>query len=115
MSKTPAPKERPRKPSGARPYDLGEPQAERVLSITMALASEVAVLHERLDTLARVASDKPRFSLADLEAYEPSPEVRAEREAWRRAYIKRLLRIMHEAEPNAGDAADYAAFVKDIS
>lgn len=106
---------RPRRPTGNHPSALGEPHAERVLAITLALAGEIAVLHEKLDTIARVASEQERFTLADLEAYQPSPEAALERDAWRKAYIQRVLRVLHDAAPGASDDLDYAAFVKEIS
>lgn len=106
---------RPRKPTGNHPQAMAEPQAERVLAITIALAGEIAVLHEKLDTLARVATEKDRFTLADLEDYQPTPEIAAERDAWRKAYIQRVLNVLHEDTPGAADDLDYAAFVKEIS
>jgi hypothetical protein len=107
---------RPVTPKGHRPYDLGDPHTERVLGIVMALATEVAVMHDQYDTLARVASSQPTFSLQDLEDYRPSLEVMAERDAWRKAYLGRLMRILYEAVPEdrgAGEA--YARFVDEIS
>lgn len=106
---------RPRTANGARPYDLGEPNAERVLAITMALAAEVAALHERLDAALRLGAERGGPSLADIEAYEPSAEVAAERDAWRKAYVRRILRILQEDLPDAAAAESYAAFVKEIS
>ncbi len=108
---------RPLTPKGHRPYDLGDPHTERVLGIVMALATEVAVMHDKFDTLARVASTRPTFSMDELEAYRPTPEVSAERDAWRKAYLGRLMRILHEAIPEdrAADRKAYADFVDEIS
>ena len=39
------------KPKGKRPYFFDDPAVERVLNITMAVASELAVARERVDTL----------------------------------------------------------------
>lgn len=39
------------KAKGKRPYFLAEKQTEQTLSITMALAMELAVARERIDTL----------------------------------------------------------------
>ncbi len=110
-------KSRPLTPKGHRPYPTGEPHVERVLSITMALAAEVAVLHERLDTVIRLAGSRDRFSVDDIEAFEVSPELSAEREAWRITYLARILRILHEAVPeeNGDDGTQYKAFIGEIS
>ncbi len=107
---------RPRAPKGLRPYELGDPHTERVLYITMAVATELSVLHDKVDTIARLAADKGSFSLDDLENYVPSPEVAREREEWRKDYIRRLLRIMHEAIPDEAEARrKYTAFVEEIA
>lgn len=107
--------ERPLTPKGQRPYPTGEPHVERVLSIAMAVATDVAALHERVDTIARLAGAANLFTAADLDAYDPPPEVAAEREAWRKAYLSRILRIMHEATPRDNDPVKYQEFVSEIS
>jgi hypothetical protein len=106
---------RPISASGNRPYALGEPHAERVLAIAMALAGEISVLREQFDTMLRIAGEKQLFSYADIEAYEPPVEVRAEREAWRRDYLRRVLRVLHDPATADMTAEEYRAFVKEIS
>lgn len=108
---------RPRAPKGYRPADLGPAHIEHVLSIAMTTAAEVSVLHDKLDTLMRIAVEKPTFSLQDIENYEPSPAVAAERTAWRKDYLARLLRSLHEEIPeeSASSHDGYAAFVEEIS
>lgn len=110
-------KSRPLTPKGHRPYPTGEPHVERVLSITMAVAAEVAVLRERLDTVIRLAGGGERFSLDDIEAFDVTPEIAAERETWRTTYLARILRILQEAVPEEGadDGARYKAFIGEIS
>jgi hypothetical protein len=110
-------KSRPLTPQGHRPYPTGEPHVERVLSITMAVAAEVAVLHERLDTVLRLAGTRDRFTVDDIETFEVSPELAAEREEWRKTYLTRILRILHEAVPAeaADDGAEYKKFINEIS
>lgn len=109
---------RPRIPKGYRPNNLGDPHVERVLSITMAVATEVAVLHDKIDTMARLSATHGKFSVADIEDYEPPADVKAEREKWRKDYLKRLLRILWEDIPNApGEArgAAYGGFVREVA
>ncbi|MBL8644466.1 MAG: hypothetical protein JNK21_11085 [Rhodospirillaceae bacterium] len=109
---------RPRIPKGYRPNNLGDPHVERVLSITMAVATEVAVLHDTIDTMARLSAAQGKFSMAEIEAYEPTPEVKAAREKWRKDYLKRLLRILWEDIPDApgeGRGTSYGNIVREIS
>jgi len=109
---------RPRIPTGYRPNNLGDSHTERVLSITMAVATELSVLHEKVDTMARLSAEKGTFSMADIEAYQPSPEIRAEREKWRKDYIQRILRILWEDIPDAPSEArstNYGSFVREVA
>jgi hypothetical protein len=63
------------KSKGKRPYFLDDPAVERVLAITMAVAGELAVMHERFDTLERLLEQKGSIQRAGIEAYRPSPEA----------------------------------------
>lgn len=87
---------RPRVPRGVRPFALGDRHVERVLSMLIAVSAEVSVLYDRYDTLARVLAAKGVLTLDELETFEPSDELEAEREAWRQAFAARMLRIMEE-------------------
>ena len=108
---------RPRVAKGNRPWFLDDPDTERVLSIALAIASEVSVLHDRIDTLERVAADQPTFSLTDLDAYVPDEEVDAARAAWRKDFLGRMFRILRE-EIDGLDAAErtsaYENFVSSL-
>ncbi|MBL8514290.1 MAG: hypothetical protein JNJ55_09900 [Betaproteobacteria bacterium] len=87
------------KPKGKRPYFFDDPAVERVLAITMAVAQEVSVLHERLDTIERLMEKNGGpggFNRADIDAYTPDPEAARERAEWTRAYIAKVLRIVQQ-------------------
>ncbi|MCS7017739.1 MAG: hypothetical protein RMJ87_07580 [Cytophagales bacterium] len=84
------------KAKGKRPYFFEDPAVERVLNITMAVAGELAVLHERLDTIERLLDAKGILSRADIEAYRPDPTSEEERQRWHAAYIARILRIVQQ-------------------
>ncbi|MCS6927429.1 MAG: hypothetical protein NZ578_16185 [Candidatus Binatia bacterium] len=108
----------PRKAKGQRPTFFTDPQVEKVLAMTMALAGEVSVLRERLDTVERLAEAKGLFSRQDIEAYRPSARVAEERERWRKEYIARILRVVHEeleAIERGETAASYDAVVRAVS
>lgn len=84
------------KPKGKRPYFFDDPAVERVLAITLALAQEVAVTRERLDTLERVLEARGGLTRAEIESYAPDPAAAHERSTWTRAYVARVLRIVQQ-------------------
>ena len=84
------------KPKGKRPYFLKDPDVERVLAVTMALAQEVAVMRERLDTVERVLEAKGTLTQADIESYNPPKPIAETRGAWTQEYLARVLRIYQQ-------------------
>jgi hypothetical protein len=104
------------KPAGKRPYFLN-PEVERVLAITMAVAQELAVARERIDTLERLLERHSLLSRDEIESFVPSKRESAERGAWTQEYLVRILRIVQQegeaaaagAEPASEDlAAEFA-------
>lgn len=85
-----------KKAKGKRPIYFDDPQTDKLLTIILALAGEVSVLHERLDTLERLAEAKGLVNLEEIETYEPDERVAQEREQWRQAYLDRVLRVVRE-------------------
>lgn len=96
------------KPAGKRPYFL-DPQAERVLAITMAVAQELAVTRQRADTLERLLLEKGVLSKGEIDAFAPSPDASAERQMWNQEYIARILRIVQQENEAAMQAQDVAS------
>jgi len=84
------------KAKGQRPYFFDDPAVERVLSITMAVAGEVAVLRERMDTIERLMESGTGVSKAAIDAYKPDDNAARERQEGHAAYIARILRIVHQ-------------------
>ena len=80
------------KAKGKRPAYFADPAIDRTLSIVMAIAGEVSVLRERLDTVERLLDAKGVISRADIEAYAPDHAAGAERALLTKAYIARILR-----------------------
>ncbi|MCT7983260.1 hypothetical protein NG796_08140 [Laspinema sp. A4] len=87
-----------KKSKGKRPVYLQNPEQDQLLAIALALAGEVSVLRERLDTIERIAETKGLFTAAEIEAYQPDPQGEQEREQWRAEYIARVLRVLQEDE-----------------
>ena len=92
------------KPTGKRPYFLN-PESERILAITMAVAQELAVARQRVDTLERLLAVKGFVSRDEVEGFAPSPEEYADRALWTQEFIDRILRIVQQE----GQAAEAAA------
>lgn len=84
------------KPKGKRPFFLENPDTERVMAITMAVAQELAVMRERMDTIERLLENKGTISRADIENYDPPKEIAEQRGAWTQEYLARILRIYQQ-------------------
>ena len=81
-----------RKAKGKRPAYFEDPAIDRLLSIVMALAGEVSVNRERLDTVERLLDAKGTLSRADIEAFRPDRDAGYERGLASREFIARILR-----------------------
>ncbi len=84
------------KARGKRPVFFRDPDVERVLSIVMAVAGEVAVLRQRLDTIEALLDARGSISREDIESFEPTAERQAERGRWTEEYLARILRIVQQ-------------------
>lgn len=94
------------KPAGKRPYFLDDREVERVLAITMAVAQELAVARERIDTLERLLEAKGVVARDEIERFQPTADQAAERGLWMQEYLTRVLRIVQqEAEAIDANAA----------
>lgn len=85
-----------KKAKGERPRYFDDPAVEKVLSITLALAGETAVLRDRVDTIERLAEAGQPITRAAVDAYLPDEAVRAERDAWREQFLSVVLRAVHQ-------------------
>lgn len=108
MSYTEALKDAGAKPAGKRPYFL-EPQVERVLAITMAVAQELAVARQRADTLERLLREKGVLAEGEIDAFAPDHVASAERQMWNQEYIARILRIVQQENEAAALEDDVAS------
>ncbi|GGA46840.1 hypothetical protein [Okeania sp. KiyG1] len=84
----------PKQAKGKRPVYLDNIDNDKLLAIIMALAGEVSVLRERLDTIEKLLVAKGIISSEDIENYQPDAQVNEEREQWRTDYITRILRVI---------------------
>jgi hypothetical protein len=95
---------------GKRPYFFDNPDIDRLLTIVWAIAGELAVARERIDTLERVLARHRLLDRAEIESFSPSAEEAAERGRLQVEYIARLLRILQqEADTLARGASEASA------
>lgn len=96
------------KAAGKRPYFL-QPEVERVLAITMAVAQELAVARQRVDTLERLLLAKGLLVDGDIEAFQPDAAATVERALWTQEYLARVLRIVQQENEAALAPHDVAS------
>lgn len=94
-----------KKARGQRPEYFDDPSIDKVLSITLALAGEMAVMRDRLDTIERLMEDGEPVTRDAINAYEPSAGVRDERDAWRETFLDVVLRRIHQEREDLADKA----------
>ena len=73
-----------------------DPAVDRVLGITMAVAQEVGMVLERLDTLERLLVQSGALQAGALQAYVPDPAVAKQRLVMQEAFATRLLRVVEQ-------------------
>ncbi len=86
----------PRKPKGERPQYFADPAVDKLISIILSLAGEVAVMHDRHDTLERIMAARGLIARDDIEQFSPTAEVSAERDKWREAFLAEVLRAVRQ-------------------
>lgn len=81
---------------GERPHFFDNPDIDRLLAIVWAMAGELAVTRERLDTLERLLAERELVEATAMDAYRPDPAAARERGQWQVEYIARLLRVLQQ-------------------
>lgn len=101
-----------RKAKGKRPQYLETPEADRLLSMLMAVIGELSVTRERLDTVERLLERSTSFRRDEVESYTPDRDAAFERGLKTREYIARVMRpiqqdleAMQTAEPPVEDVS----------
>lgn len=82
--------------SGKRPHFFGDHDVDRLLAIVWAMAGELAVTRERLDTVERLLAERQLLDRAQIDVYRPDAVAAEERGRWQIEYIARLLRILQQ-------------------
>jgi len=88
---------------GRKPQYFSDPAIDKLLWITMTLAEELSVTRDRLDAVERLLERRRVLTVADVDAFEPSPPAEQAREARRQDYLDRVLRaVQAELEEMTG-------------
>ncbi|MBO0951036.1 hypothetical protein [Fibrella forsythiae] len=103
------------KAKGQRPYFFTDPMVERVLNITMAVAGELAVARERVDTLERLLESKGILTRAEIETFQPTTDQSTDRQRWHAEYIARILRIVQQEIEAIQQPADMNRSIDDVA
>ncbi len=99
---------------GQRPWFLENRDAERVLQIALALAQELSVTRDRLDTLERLLEAHGVLKREEIESFVPSQAASAERIRKTREYIATILRVVQQ-ELEAAAAGETDPAVEQVS
>lgn len=82
---------------GKRPEYFNDQAVELLTSTTMALAAEVSVLRQRLDTVERLLDARQLVRRDDVESFVPDAQGAYERGVATKAYVARIMRGMTQA------------------
>jgi hypothetical protein len=103
---------------GRRPKFHDDRAIDQLHGMVMAMATEMAVLYERIDTMERVAATKGVMLRDELAGYAPDEAAQADREAWRQKLLERMFYLYREElDDRLGGESDaqYAGFLREIS
>lgn len=103
---------------GRRPQFFDDRSIDQLHGMVMAMATEMAVLYERIDTMERVAARKGVMLRDELAGYVPDEAAQAEREAWRQRLLARMFYLYREElDDRLGGESEsqYSAFLREIS
>ena len=84
------------KARGKRPSYFKEADTDRLMAILMAVAGELAVTRERVDTLERLLAARGLLEREAIENYEPDSDAARERGLWHQDFIARILRVVQQ-------------------
>lgn len=103
---------------GKRPAFYDTPGLDHAVSMILVLAGEVAVLHDRLDSIERVAKGRGVDLAAEVDALVLDHAALEAREAWRQDFLARLHYLLRKeaAEAAAGETDEaYRATIEEVA
>ena len=85
-----------------QPAFFDDPAIDRLMHMFLALAEEVAVTAERLETHEKLLAAKGLISEEEFAHYEPSPDEKRARIAQHKAFVARLLDVIQQEINKSG-------------
>ena len=101
------------KAKGKRPQYFKDGDSDRLMAILMAVAGELAVARERIDTLERLLEKCGVLKRQDIEQYAPDTEAAHERGLCQQDYIARILRVIQQEIEQVDENHAAAAHAKE--
>ena len=83
-----------RKAKGKRPFYFSDSDIDKLLTMVMALAGELSVTRDRLDTVERIAASKNLFSEEDIENFELNSDALEARAARHQILFREITRVI---------------------
>ena len=83
-----------RKAKGKRPFYFSDSDIDKLLTMVMALAGELSVTRDRLDTVERIAASKNLFSEEDIEKFELDQGALEARAARHQILFREITRVI---------------------
>ena len=80
--------------AGKAPVFTGDERIEKLLGINLALATELAVTRERLDTIERLLDNSGIVARESIESFRPDDSAAAERVTLHESYLARVFRVL---------------------
>jgi hypothetical protein len=96
----------PRGAKGEPPQYFDDPDVGKLLSMVVALAGEMAVMRDRLDTVERLLDAGQPVTREALAGFAPDEAVRTERDAWRQQFLSIVFRVLHEERERVARGAN---------
>ncbi len=100
---------------GKRPVFYEAPGMDQAMSMIMVLANEISVVHDRLDSVERVAAKHGIDFAAGIETLELDQAALETREAWRQDFLERLFYLMRKDAHEAEQAATHEGYRSTIA
>lgn len=105
-----------RKAKGKRPFYFSDSDIDKLLTMVMvmALAGELSVTRDRLDTVERIAASKNLFSEEDIETFELDSDALEARAARHQTLFREITRVISSEieELDRESSSDYDQVVE---
>ena len=95
----------PRAAHGHRPEFFEDASSDTLLSMNLALLTELLATRERLDTLERLVAGKGLLQREEIDAFEPDAAAEAQREQIRETMTRHVFYLLLQQAERAGREA----------